>query len=453
MRSKFYALFLIGLTLMVALARCGGSGGGGGGGGGGTGGTPLVWSGTKQLGASGQFTQSNAVTVDSASNVIECGYTQGGLDGNTLTGTFDGFVRKYNSNGTKAWTRQFGVAADTTQCLRAVADSTGNIFVVGYTNGSLDGTTTVASTWGYLMKINSAGVIQWTKMFGGNSGGTYGYALTLGASSSIFVTGSTSVNLNGQTLTGTYDMALIKFDSTGTAQWTTLFGATSATVGAYGVGVDSGGNVFVAGQTDHGLGGNPMIGTTDAYEAKFDSSGTFQTAHQFGVSGTPTHCADLAVDSGDNVLVTGYAYGSIYGGTYMGAGAADFYVVKYDSTGTFYWEKQLGVSGVDTHSYGVTTDSSNNVIVTGYTDGNLDGIPLTGVEDGFVTQFDNLGTKKWTKLEGVSGKATDAAGKPATDVNGNVFISGTTTGGLDGNTVTGTYDAFITKFSSTGVKQ
>ena len=41
----------------------------------------------------------------------------------------------------------------------------------------------------------------------------------------------------------------------------------------------------------------------------------------------------------------------------------------------------------------------------------------------------------------------------ATDANGNVYVAGDTNGGLDGNTLTGTIDFFVTKYNSSGVKQ
>jgi hypothetical protein len=41
----------------------------------------------------------------------------------------------------------------------------------------------------------------------------------------------------------------------------------------------------------------------------------------------------------------------------------------------------------------------------------------------------------------------------ATDASGNVYGAGFTTGGLDGNTLTGIQDFFVTKYSSSGVKQ
>ena len=59
------------------------------------------WIGTKQLGVAGKETRGLSVSTDASGNVYVSGYTYGGLDGNTLTGTYDQFVTKYNSSGVK----------------------------------------------------------------------------------------------------------------------------------------------------------------------------------------------------------------------------------------------------------------------------------------------------------------------------------------------------------------
>ena len=48
------------------------------------------------------------VATDSSGNVYVAGGTYGGLDGNTSAGNADLFVVKYNSSGTKQWTKQLG---------------------------------------------------------------------------------------------------------------------------------------------------------------------------------------------------------------------------------------------------------------------------------------------------------------------------------------------------------
>ena len=53
---------------------------------------------TRQLGSS-LSDGGTGVTVDSSNNIYVTGYTIGGLDGNTSSGSSDLFLVKYNSDG------------------------------------------------------------------------------------------------------------------------------------------------------------------------------------------------------------------------------------------------------------------------------------------------------------------------------------------------------------------
>ena len=66
---------------------------------------------TKQLGSSGEDVAIE-VAVDSSGNSYVTGYTDGGLDGNSSSGKKDFFLIKYNSSGTKEWTKQEGSSGD-----------------------------------------------------------------------------------------------------------------------------------------------------------------------------------------------------------------------------------------------------------------------------------------------------------------------------------------------------
>ena len=114
--------------------------------------------------------------------------------------------------------------------------------------------------------------------------------------------------------------------------------------------------------------------------------------------------------------------------------------------------KQLGVSGAFTTAHSVATDASGNVYVAGVTEGGLDGNALIGSNDFFLTKYNNSGVKQYTKQLGVSG-ANTKANSVATDASGNVYVAGLTEGGLDGNTLIGSNDFFLTKYSSSGAKQ
>ena len=49
--------------------------------------------------------RAHGVATDSSGNVYLTGYTHGGLDGNTNVGGADLFVVKYHSSGSKQWTK------------------------------------------------------------------------------------------------------------------------------------------------------------------------------------------------------------------------------------------------------------------------------------------------------------------------------------------------------------
>ena len=170
-------------------------------------------------------------------------------------------------------------------------------------------------------------------------------------------------------------------------------------------------------------------------------TGTYQLA-------TNDYANGVATDSSGNVYVTGGTKGGLDGNT--SAGNTDLFVVKYNSSGTKQWTKQLGSSGRDSAN-GIAIDSSENVYVTGMTFGGLDWNTSTGANDLFVVKYNSSGTKEWTEQLGSA--STDAANAVATDSSGNVYVTGYTEGGLDGNTSAGRSDLFVVKYNSSGTKQ
>ena len=114
------------------------------------------------------------------------------------------------------------------------------------------------------------------------------------------------------------------------------------------------------------------------------------------------------------------------------------------SSGVKQWTKQLGTSSGD-YGQGITSDSSGNLYVTGYTGGGLDGTNA-GHADLFVVKYNSSGVKQWTQQLGTS-SSEDGEGITS-DSSGNVYVTGSTSGGLDGDNY-GT-DIFIIKYYSNG---
>jgi uncharacterized protein (UPF0548 family) len=347
---------------------------------------------TKQMGVAGKTTAANAIAIDSNNNVYIAGTTTGGLDGNTLTGTQDLFLVMYDAANNKVRTQQLGVSLKATVATGVAVDLNGNVYVAGYTNGALD----------------------------------------------------------GNTLTGTQDFFVVTYNNSGTKVRTVQLGVASYSTTATGVSVDGNGNVYVAGYTYGGLDGNTLAGNKDFFLTSYTSTGTKIATKQLGVTGWATNGNGVAVDFSGNAHVTGYTLGGLDGNTLTGT--QDLFMTKYDPAGNKVRTKQLGVSGKITNATSVAVDGSDNVYVAGSTYGGLDGNTLAGIQDFFITTYDTSGNKIRTKQLGIAGKYSVANGV-AVDANGNTFVTGYTTGGLDGNTLAGTQDFFITKYDSAGVKQ
>jgi len=114
---------------------------------------------------------------------------------------------------------------------------------------------------------------------------------------------------------------------------------------------------------------------------------------------------------------------------------------------------QLGVSGLATEAFGVSSDSANNSYVVGYTTGNLSnasGGPSSGLSDFFITKYDSNNTRQWSKQYGLSSKTAQAK-SVASDSDGNFCVTGITNGNFDNPAaaVTG-YEEFIAKYNSSG---
>jgi len=126
---------------------------------------------------------------------------------------------------------------------------------------------------------------------------------------------------------------------------------------------------------------------------------------------------------------------------------------KSDSSSSTSANGSPGTYQLATNDYanGVATDSSGNVYVTGGTKGGLDGNTSAGNTDLFVVKYSSSGTKQWTKQLGTS--QHDRAYDVATDSSGNVYVTGYTGGGLDGNSSAGSADLFVVKYNSSGTKQ
>ena len=174
-----------------------------------------IWSGTKQT-ATSTSDYGTGVTLESSDIFIASGQTNIELDGNTNSGSDEIFLVKYNSSGTKRWTEQLGIS-DNESGISLTVDSFDNIYVTGFTNRVLDGNINLCAEDIVLMKYNSFGTKQWTKQLG-LSASDFALDVTVDSYDNIHVTGFTNSNFHENFNHLSDDIFLVKYNSDGVKQ-------------------------------------------------------------------------------------------------------------------------------------------------------------------------------------------------------------------------------------------
>ncbi len=186
--------------------------------------------------------------------------------------------------------------------------------------------------------------------------------------------------------------------------------------------------------------------------------------HLFSASygnGSSQLALDVATDSANSIVVTGYFQGSInFGGSTLNAAGnlRDAFLVKLDPQGGHLWSKRFGGSSSE-RSWEVEIDASGNIIIAGYFYGSVDfgggALVSAGSQDIFLVKLNPQGGHVWSKRFG----GVDDQLVRSLDVtpNGDILIGGFFQTGLDfGNTslsAAGNWDAFVAKLDSSGVLQ
>lgn len=348
-----------------------------------------------------------ALAVDVSGNV----FVMGGLL-NNVNGYFDyNITIKYSNEGVPLWTNRYDLQSGSIGSM--VADANGNVFVTGRSAG---GYSTIA--------YSNAGVPLWTNVYHG-PGNQWDYATAMAVDSS----GNVSVTGNSSGANGYYDYATIKYSGAGTALWTNRYsGPGSSNHFAVGLAVDAGGNLFVTGFSVD------LYGSSAGYETiKYSNAGMPLWTNRYNgpinAGGIPTA---IAMDGSGNVLVTGYAYG----GPNVGE---DYATVKYSSAGVLLWAKLYnGPGNRDDEANSIAVDSSGNVFVTGFAS------VAGGSADYATLKYSNAGVALWTNRFNGLGNSDDISVGLVVDRSGNLVVTGRSYSGMS-------YDYATLAYSSLGV--
>ncbi|MBL7128489.1 MAG: SBBP repeat-containing protein [Ignavibacteria bacterium] len=467
-----------------------------------------------------------SITTDENNNFLLTGYThstnfpvksfgsgayfQGNYAGGSDYG--DVFILKFDSIGTRLWATYYGGSGGHEWGHSITTDENRNILITGSTT-SLDFPVYDPGGGAYFQGLNSGsnydifiikftpyGHRRWATYYGG-SAWDYGYAIITDENNNTFITGVTgSYNLplydpgSGAYFQGTYggsqhgDVYILKFDSIGTRQWATYYGGSN---GESGFSITTNGNndVYITGYTDspdfalENPGGGAyfqsVIGSSpDAFILKFNPNGVRQWATYYGGSSGESGYS-ITTNGNNDVSITGYTNSPDFalknpgGGAYFQSvisSSPDVFILKFNPNGIRQWATYYGGNG-DDWGNSITTDESNNILITGgcvSTDFPLENPGggayfqdiMAGVIDIFILKFNPSGVRQWATYYG--GDGFEKGNSISADRNNNILLTGATnssnfpvfnpgSGAYYRDTSNGDYDVFIIGFRPSGV--
>jgi hypothetical protein len=414
-----------------------------------------------------------------------------------------------------------GAAGD--DCFGIAVDSTGNAYLTGYTFSadfpvtpgsfqSKPGSSTNAPIKdAFVMKLNAAGNgVIYSTYLGGNTtpqqpsnGYDEARAIAIDSAGSAYVTGLTAA-ANFPTTAGAFqpgwasgfvngfaanDAFITKLSPNGDSLVYSSYLGGRGTDEAYAITLDANNNAFVTGTTDSvdfpvtaGVVQPSNAGGQDVFVSKINSTGSALLYSTYLGGAGPDWANALAVDSAQNVYLTGVTVGPdapvtpgafpTTAGAYRvgSSGLYDGFVTKLNSSATsLIYSTYLGGIGHDI-CVGLALNAQGQVYVTGSTESN--NFPVTPgayrtdfngqrylSNDIFVTKFNETGSQLVysTYISSPDYDSSEIAGALAVNANGEAYIAGVTSSthfqtSADAvqKTVTDSDNAIILKLNATG---
>ena len=207
-----------------------------------------------------------------------------GDDTYTAANSNDLFIHKIDTYTLGALQPTYTSNIDTTQKAKGISvDSSGNIYATGTFQNTVNfggGNITTSGKDIYLLKLNSSLAFQWVKRFAtddGEAGQAFGTAIAIDDDGNVYSVGQIggNYNLGGQAVVSgsNNDAYIVKYDSSGTFQWSKTFGGGSvmdAHDKVQDIVIDSNDFIITAGQISSNanfstVGGNTIDFGMDAY--------------------------------------------------------------------------------------------------------------------------------------------------------------------------------------------
>lgn len=348
------------------------------------------------VGAGGSAIEEPMALVNDGSNgafVTGAFQGDGAYGSTTLTltagSTRNAFVMHTNSDGAIVWAVKVG-ASEESKGEGITSDGAGGVLVTGHFQGvaNFGATTLTSGTRGnaFVMRVSSAGDIQWAKIVGSTTGSiakSIGYGITSDGSGGAYVSGvfSSSATFGATTLThqSGYNMGgfVAHISGAGAITWAKYVATSVANIRSIARAPD--GKLLIAGGcVTHAC----TIGTTTlgdgasnvAWVARLTNTGHVLWVASLGGGSTSNSASALAADGAGGATITGFFAGSAtFGSTTLqttGDSDKDVFVAHVTSAGVVDWAMRGGTSGASFDmGGGIVPCSDGGTLVTGKFEG------------------------------------------------------------------------------------
>lgn len=337
-------------------------------------------------------------------------------------GVWEVWVAKFDASGTILWEHSYGGTLDDTP-LELIQTNDGGFAIAGYSNspdGDVGGTNGVRDFW--VLKLNSAGVLEWAETYGG-SGDDRAYSIAQTNDDGFIVTGYTNSD-DGDVIGqhGQDDLWVIKLSSSGALQWQNTLGGTDSEQGFSVEQTNDGGYMLCgrAGSSDGDVSAN--YGDWDVWIVKLTSSGSIDWEKNFGGSSTDNGIrARQTADGGFIFTANTWSEDEDVTGAHDDV---ELWNVKLDATGDIEWQRAMGGWAGD-YAGDVWQSADGGFVSVGTTrsdDGDISSTP-----DGYdvwMIKSDALGVIEWEFTAG--GGAQEDGYYLAPTMDGGYIIGGQT---------------------------
>jgi|GEM_PF-922970 len=258
------------------------------------------------------------IKKDPAGGYVVAGYTYG-LSQDTLTDDF--LLFRINSSGVVAWSKTYGGAANDEAHALAVMPDSG--FVIAGTTSSFGGVTSQA---GYVVRTDANGTMLWAKAITQNSDQQL-FAVDVTNDGGCVVTGYTYVSSFRL-----FDIFAARLDASGNKQWIRNYGGSNSEQG-FSVKQSLTGGFVIAGYT-----ASFGTGQDDAFILRTQENGDVTWFNTYGTTDAE-RARTVLWGTGDGILISGQAKVQ----SPVGSIDNDF-LLRTDTTGNVLWSKTYGPS-------------------------------------------------------------------------------------------------------------